>query len=367
MAVPKTTVWTREGHTEGKHLVLEEYLKAWFPILGMGYRNRHILFIDGFSGPGEYGDGEEGSPLVAMRVLKEHAARKEIKAEVKFIFIEEKTDRVRHLKGLVDQWRPELPESADVHVLPGSFDSLMTGVLDQLDEQERTMPPALVMMDPFGVKGIPLDVIRRIMANPKCEVYVTFMWEAINRFLAQPEFEMHLTAMFGTDTWRDAISLGSRERKTFLHGLYRRQLKKAGAKQVVRFRLFAGNSHKYSVFFGTGNTTGSDRMKKAIWKIAPWGDFAFRGGKDDQLVLGLATPDFQPLQDQLREEFGGQGWVTVGRVLEFVKSDATIYHESQVRRPVLKPMEAKELLDVDGSTRKRRYTYPAGCKLQFRR
>ena len=24
----------------------------------------------------------------------------------------------------------------------------------------------------------PIDVIQRILANPKCEVYVTFMWEA---------------------------------------------------------------------------------------------------------------------------------------------------------------------------------------------
>ena len=31
MAAPKGTLWPRDDHTEGKHLVLEEYLKAWFP------------------------------------------------------------------------------------------------------------------------------------------------------------------------------------------------------------------------------------------------------------------------------------------------------------------------------------------------
>ena len=69
MAVPRTTLWRRDAHTEGKHLVLENYLKAWFPILGMGNRNGRILFVDGFAGRGEYEGGEEGSPVVAMRVL----------------------------------------------------------------------------------------------------------------------------------------------------------------------------------------------------------------------------------------------------------------------------------------------------------
>ena len=67
---PKTVLWERDEHTEGKHLVLEHYLKAWYPI--MGKWNGRILFIDGFAGPGEYADGEEGSPVVAMRVLDEH-------------------------------------------------------------------------------------------------------------------------------------------------------------------------------------------------------------------------------------------------------------------------------------------------------
>ena len=74
MAVPKTTLWKRSPHTEGKHLVLEHYLNAWFAILGRDTLARRILFVDGFAGPGRYEGGEEGSPVVAMRVLAEHSA-----------------------------------------------------------------------------------------------------------------------------------------------------------------------------------------------------------------------------------------------------------------------------------------------------
>ena len=364
MAAPEGTLWPRRSHTEGKHLVLEHYLNAWFPILGQGGWNPRIVFVDGFAGPGEYEDGEEGSPVVAMRVLAEHSAR--IKAEVVFFFIEKEHARAEHLKEVVAGWQSRVPENVTVEVLEGLFDESMTDVLDALDEQGDQMAPAFVMIDPFGVKGLPMEVIRRILANPSCEVYVSFMWETMKRFVTQRELETSLDELFGSGDWRPARQLSGNERKDFLHGLYRQKLKEAGAKEVVHFHLFAGSHLKYSIFFGTGHTKGSDRMKKAIWKVAPWGDFTFRGGRQDQLVLlGMETPDFLPLQHVLQDRFGGRGWVSTRDVLEFVRSDETVYHDTQVKKPVLKPMEQQGLLQVKGGTRKRLYTYPDGCRIKF--
>ncbi len=205
MALPKTTLWKRGEHTEGKHLVLRHYFEAWFPILGMGNRNERILFIDGFAGPGEYEGGEEGSPLVAMRVLAEHSSRRRIKAEVVFVFIEKHPARARHLKKLVDKWRDRLPPNARIRVVEGSFSSEMSEALNYLDEQKQRMAPTFVMIDPFGVKGIPMNLIRRILRNPKCEVYVSFMWEAMNRHLTTSEFAPHLTDLFGTPNWKTGL------------------------------------------------------------------------------------------------------------------------------------------------------------------
>ena len=361
MAAPKEILWRREPHTEGKHLVLREYLKAWLPILGKV--SGRILFIDGFAGPGEYEGGEEGSPVIAMRTLAEHSAK--IRAEVVFLFIEKDERRARHLKGLVDRRRPRLPPTAKVLVRKGDFDSQMTEALDQLDEQKGLMAPALVMIDPFGVKGMPMDVIRRILANPKCEVYASFMWESMNRFFSTPEFEGPLDELFGTGDWRSANDLAEKERRDFLYGLYRSQLKEAGAEQVVHFDLYAGNRLRYSIFFGTGHTKGSDRMKKAMWKVAPWGDFSFRGVMRDQLVLLEPQPDFQPLRDTLQNRFADQGWVTVADILEFVSSDETAYHDTQVKKPVLKPMEEEGLIRVERPEGSRKGTFSEGCRILF--
>ena len=61
-------------------------MHAWLPILG--FTQRKIVFVDGFAGPGEYAKGEPGSPVVALRAFLDHAAKREISSEVKFLFIE---------------------------------------------------------------------------------------------------------------------------------------------------------------------------------------------------------------------------------------------------------------------------------------
>ena len=107
-------------------------------------------------------------------------------------------------------------------------------------------------------------------------------------------------------------------------------------------------------------------MKKAIWKADPSGGYSFRGGTQDQLVLlDLDQPDFAPLQNALQDRFADAGWVSVEDVLEFVRSDQTIYHDGQVKTPALKPMEKRGLLRVDPDTRNGGGTYPKGCLIKF--
>ena len=361
---PKGTLWRREPHTEGKHLVLRRYLDAWFPIMS-SWRGR-ILFIDGFAGPGEYAGGEEGSPLIAMRALVDHHARSRISAHVVFLFIEKDEKRAAHLDGLVKDWAPRLPPNAEVHVLPGAFHRSMGGVLDALEEQRKQMAPAFVMVDPFGVSETPMEVIHRVLENPSCEVYVSFIYEFINRFISTGEFQPHLDDLFGTQAWRDAMRLCDEERQAFLYALYEDQLRKGGANEVLHFDLFEGNRLVYSIFFGTQHPRGSDRMKQAIWKVAPFGDFSFRGSRTEQLLLGVDQPNFQPLRRAILEEFSGRGWVPVQAVLDFVASDATEYHSGQVKRPILKPLEEAGILEVDASSRQKKKTYPFGCRIRLK-
>jgi three-Cys-motif partner protein len=361
VTAPKDVVWSLEPHTKGKHEVLRHYLEAWFPILG--FTQDRIVFIDGFAGPGEYAAGEKGSPLIALDVFTKHQAK--FKANVQFRFIEKDRKRADHLKALIDEARRSLPDSAKAAVLNGAFDETMTDVLDMLDAQGKRLAPAFVMVDPFGVSDTPMAVIERILRGDKSEVYVSFMYRDINRFKATKEFVKPLTDLFGTAEWRDGIDLDGDVKKDFFYGLYERQLRKAGAKHVLHFDLYEGHQLVYAIFFATRHWLGADRMKQAIWKVAPFGEFAFRGTHSTQLTLGLETVDYSPLRNALHDQFRGKGFVTIDRVTEFVGSDQTDFHTGQLKKPVLVPMENEMLIEVDPKTRKKQRTYPNGTKLRF--
>ena len=142
------------------------------------------------------------------------------------------------------------------------------------------------MIDPFGVSDTPMNTIARILSNPKSEVYVSFMYDDINRFRAHPNFEQHLDDLFGCPDWRQDIDMeDSPDRKDFFFELYKRQLKLSGAKQVLHFELYEGRRLIYAIFFGTSNLLGSDKMKQAIWKVAPFGDYRFFGSRIGQLTF----------------------------------------------------------------------------------
>jgi three-Cys-motif partner protein len=358
----KRIVWRLEPHTKGKHEVLRHYLGAWFPILGSALGR--IVFIDGFAGPGEYAGGEQGSPLIALEVFCKHRAK--LKAAVTFAFIEKDQARAGHLKKLIDERRPTLPPKCQVDVLTGAFDQTMTSVLDMLDSQRRELAPAFVMIDPFGVSGTPMEVLKRILRGGQTEVYISFMYEYINRFKVTPEFEQPLTDLFGTTDWRKGVGLEGQAKKDFFYGLYESQLRKAGAKHVLHFDLYENGRLIYAIFFATQHWLGADRMKQAIWKIAPFGEFAFRGTRSTQLTLGLGAVDYSPLKTALQTKFHGKGWVSIEQVLEFVGSDQTDFHTGQVKKNVLAPLEDQGLIEIDSKTRtRRRHTFPSHTRLRF--
>lgn len=363
--------------------MLREYLKAWLPILGQ--TQGRIVFLDGFAGPGEYRGGEEGSPIIALKAFLDHTAKKQITAEVKFVFIEKKPDRATHLETLVRPLKRRLPTGSDVQIVCGSFDETMAAQLDHLESRDARLAPCFAMIDPFGVSDTPMDVISRILAHPMSEIYISVMYEHINRFRRGDEFEGPVSLLYGCDDWMSYVDIvDRRQRLRSLFDLYKRQLKNAGAEQVVHFDLYDRGQHKYSIFYASRHQRASNEMKAAIWSVDPGGGFVFRGGQAEQLALGV-EPSFRPLRDALRMEFRGDGWVTIEEIEAFVMSDRTNYHRSQLRKHALIPMEHRGDLQVkpsggrgqeaqatlpglfvgEAARRRRRPTYPAGTEVRI--
>lgn len=360
---PSTTLWKLENHTIGKHKVLQHYMDAWLPI--MLKSNERVLFIDAFAGPGEYIGGEDGSPVIALEAFLNHSNLNLTTGELRFVFIEKERPRARHLEQVIDGFSSRLPARCRAEVLQGTFTNELTKALDAIDTQNKILAPSFVMVDPFGVSDTPMSLIGRILKNPKSEVYISFMYEYINRFRSSPEFSGPLDELFGCREWRDGIDEEDAEkRKAFFFGLYKNQLKASGAKYVLHFDLYEGERLKYALFFATNHPRGCDKMKQAMWNVAPFGDFRFKSGLKDQLILGSEFVDFSLLKDGLLSEFGMNHWVAIEDVERFMSSDRTEFHTGQFKQ-VLKEMEENGEIHVDDESRSRRGSFPDETRFKF--
>jgi three-Cys-motif partner protein len=170
--------------------------------------NGRIIFLDGFAGPGRYAGGEEGSPLIALRALLEHPHMTPLPsgAEIRFHFVEEQRDRVASLEDEIAKFKVAhpLPQGVHVHVAHDRFDAYVGNILDSLEKAGKQIAPTFAFIDPFGFSGVPMELMRRLGANPKCEVLISFMYESITRWAAHPDpkIQAHLDDLFGTDEWR---------------------------------------------------------------------------------------------------------------------------------------------------------------------
>lgn len=106
--MPETTVWELEPHTKAKDELLRRYLGAWFAILANGGRNRRVVFLDGFAGPGIYEKGEPGSPIIAIDTFVSHKVFSDLDhTEFVFILIEPDEARCASLEAELASYDPD--------------------------------------------------------------------------------------------------------------------------------------------------------------------------------------------------------------------------------------------------------------------
>ncbi|OGQ27433.1 MAG: hypothetical protein A2W61_01205 [Deltaproteobacteria bacterium RIFCSPLOWO2_01_44_7] len=355
MPVPKKTIWELDPHTTAKHEILRRYLKAWFPILSSWHSR--IIYIDGFSGPGRYKNSEPGSPLIALDVAANH--RRKMSGELIFWFIDERSDRIENLKEELKNF--SFPSHFKVKVECGLFHEKLGWVLECMEENKTTLAPTFAFIDPFGFSGIPFKLIECLLKQEKCEVFITFMVDAINRFLEHPQDKIvqYIVEAFGTE---EAIRIAesSGDRITNLRTLYQQQLRKV-AKFVRYFEMRdRQNRTQYYLFFATNNELGHLKMKEAMWGVDPDGEFRFSDATDpNQLVLFENDPT-SALTKNICNRFRGKTRIPIQLVRKYTEND-TPYLKKHMTPVLRKAEEIRKIkiepLKTDGKKRIAR-TYP---------
>jgi hypothetical protein len=239
-------------------------------------------------------------------------------------------------------------------------------LLDDLERDGTRIAPSLMMLDPFGVRGVPIELIRRFLTHPRTETYISFMYESFRRFEEQPEFERHLDALFGVPTWRQTLAHTDPEMaRVETYALYEQCLRNTGATFVLHFDIYRVNRLIYSVFFASKHPLGCDRMKQAMWRAAPDGSFQFRGQRGGQMVLDIGGPNYDLLRRELLDFIRTRGEVAIHEVEEFLQSDRTLFHSAHpFKTKGLRTLEQDGDVLVQRPPGTRRGAFTEGTKLR---
>lgn len=326
--------WGYPEHTKKKHAILIRYMKAWLSILGSGARAAghlaHLVIVDAFAGRGRYTTNDPGSPLllrdIASRVISD--ARVD---QVELFYIESDEENWSALRSELESAEQlfGVIERGPIH---DTFERSAPSIIETVRHSRRS---SFWSIDPFGYAGLPLTLIRRILAVPRAEVFVTLMVRDMNRFLDDPPHRLAIAKMLDLDGDELITALArvkqSDNRMEALRDLYVERLEAntiIGSSLYVTSVRVAEDGPDDTVYYlvhASSSAKGKREMKKAIW-IATGGLNAVLGTKDPTVVAESIgqTDMFSPaeqreqrvnysgLRELLRAEFAG-------RRLEFVE------------------------------------------------
>lgn len=137
--------WSRR-----KDLLLGYYLVPY--LAKIATQRRPVLIVDAFAGPGKFGDGEAGSPLIICGTVQK-ANSKPLPVEVTVLCIEAVQELHVRLANLLEQF-------SFAEALHGTF-------LDHLPTIERRASSHSIFLyvDPFTVEGLDWDAMDRLFKH----------------------------------------------------------------------------------------------------------------------------------------------------------------------------------------------------------
>lgn len=250
--------------SERKLNILSQYLDPFVKILGSGPKISHVYYVDAFAGKGIYQDGSLGSAMRAAQLASSYRSAGK-SYQLKCINIEADPENFSNLQTSTQVYGDLVQNFA------GTFAENVDQVLSVI-----TGSPALFFLDPFGVKGMDWDLLRRVIHRGNAtDFWIRFDhgtvrrldgWYDTNNPGAEKGFAI-LCQIYGIDNpaiLHDKLAAANaEERRTNAINLYLSRL--AQELSSARRKGFAAaypirtitERDKYSLIFATGHHRGA--------------------------------------------------------------------------------------------------------------
>ena len=165
-----------------KSQIVAKYFDAWAKIISG--RGERIAYIDLFAGQGYYEDGTESTPLL---ILKKAIKNPRIVNKLVTEFNDQKSQYVESLREAVYKL-----DGIEKLLYPPNFSNLKISKEIAKKYSETELPPTLFFLDPWGYKGVSLDLIKIAIEGWASECVLFFNYKRINMDLQKASVDKNI-------------------------------------------------------------------------------------------------------------------------------------------------------------------------------
>jgi len=258
------------NHSEAKVKLLNEYLKRYLNIISNNDYTDNINIYDLFCGQGIYDDGGEGSPIVALKQVKEtyySTIDKKIskKPKINCLFNDIDKNKIEILGNAISQKSLHYNSIGTLELTTNDYKT----EVERLSKLFKTFKneKAFVFIDPYGYKDIKSEQIKSLIdCNKKSEILLWLPTQHMYRFSdngtpeALLDFIEELTQY---KEWKPTDSVWK-----FISQL------KEGFQSYIGDNYFVDNfsikkdeNTVFCLFFFTTHIRGFEKMLEAKWEI----------------------------------------------------------------------------------------------------
>jgi three-Cys-motif partner protein len=254
-----------------KAAIVADYFWAWANVI-IGVQKRHpqhtqkIAYIDLFAGPGRYQDRAASTPLMIMeRAVADPNIRDRLvavfndKDEANTASLEAEINKIPGIERL--KFKPEISTGEVGENLIREF-------------QRAKLIPTFLFVDPFGYKGLSLQLVQSVLKDWGCDCVFFFNYNRISMGLGNEAVEEHMDALFGkerADKLRERFKMKQvqpHEREADIVEEMKAALEEMGGEYVLpfRFRNPEGSRTTHHLFFVSKHFRGYEIMRDVMYK-----------------------------------------------------------------------------------------------------
>lgn len=338
-----------------KSAIVSKYFWAWANVISRSTRKDRIAYLDLFAGPGRYDDQTKSTPLL---ILEQAIKVPRMSQMLVTLFNDKDEESTRSLQQAID----ELPGITQLKHKPVVMnEEVGTEMVKQFEKMQFV--PTLFFVDPWGYKGLSLQLVNAVVKDWGCECIFFFNYNRVSMGLGNDAVKPHMDALFGLEQAEELRAkiedVPPADREVAIVEALSEALNPEGNRFVLPFRFLSAKGARTShhLFFVSKHFLGYHIMKGVMAKESSLHEqdvasFEYNAADARFPLLFELNRPLDQLRQMLIDEYAGQ---TV--------SFKGLYQEHSIGRPftdsnykaVLKAIEADGLLTAakpDGKTRR---------------